>query len=516
MKHQYLIIGAGPAGLQLGYYLKKANRNFTILEAGDCAGAFFKKFPRHRTLISINKAFTGYDDPEVNLRWDWNSLLCDEERFQFKNYTEEYFPPADRLVDYLKDFTEHYQLPVQTNTRVVEVSGRDGDFRVTDQNGRVHEAECVVVATGLFKPFIPDIPGIEHAEPYTSVSVDAKEFTNKQVLIIGKGNSGFETADHLVPRAAVIHVCSPNPLKLAWQTHFVGNLRAVNNNLLDTYQLKSQNGVLDATIEKIEKTDEGYAVSYSYTHAHGEKEVLHYDRIINSTGFVFDNSIFAADTRPELAIDDRLPAQTRAWESQNIPGLFFAGVLTQMRDYKESTSAFIHGFRYNSRTLFNELNLRRHQVPWPKETFSCDPEVLTKEALARINKTSALWQLFGFLGDVLVVDEASGEASLYKELVVKDIPHGPFGENEHYYVMTLEYGVNHTKGDPFAATRVKRDDVSNANESNFLHPIIRRYCKGELVNEHHIIEDLKSEWREPEHIEPLLAYFKKQRVPTPV
>jgi len=512
MKYEYLIIGAGPAGLQLGYYLQKENRNFAILEAGDCAGAFFKKFPRHRTLISINKAYTGYSDPEVNLRWDWNSLLCEDERFMFKNYTEDYFPSADRLVDYLKDFASHYQLPIKTDTRVVEISGKEGHFRVTDQNGQVHEAECVITATGLFKPFTPDIPGIEHTEPYTSVSVDAKDFTNKNVLIIGKGNSAFETADHLVPRAALIHVCSPNPLKLAWQTHFVGNLRAVNNNLLDTYQLKSQNGVLDATIEKIEKTDKGFEVTFNYTHAHGEREVLCYDRIINSTGFKFDTSLFAPETQPELAHNDRLPAQTRAWESTNIPGLYFAGTIMQMRDYKECTSGFIHGFRYNVRTLFNELNLKRHGVAWPTETYASNPDTLTKEVLARINKTSALWQLFGFLGDVLVVDESKQQASLYKEMVVADIEQGHLGQCEQYYVITLEYGKNHTKGDPFAATRVRRDDVNNAGESNFLHPIIRRYCRGELVNEHHIIEDLKSEWHEPEHIEPLRAYFQKQLV----
>jgi hypothetical protein len=49
-----------------------------ILEAGESAGTFFKRFPRHRQLISNNKVFTGYQDPEVNLRFDWNSLLSDD------------------------------------------------------------------------------------------------------------------------------------------------------------------------------------------------------------------------------------------------------------------------------------------------------------------------------------------------------------------------------------------------------------------------------------------------------
>src|SRR6185312_15816779 len=96
--HDYLIIGAGPAGLQLGYFLQKAERDYLILEAGESPGTFFKKFPRHRTLISNNKVFTGVEDPEVNLRWDWNSLLCNNSQLLLKNYTRDYFPRADTFV----------------------------------------------------------------------------------------------------------------------------------------------------------------------------------------------------------------------------------------------------------------------------------------------------------------------------------------------------------------------------------------------------------------------------------
>src|SRR5262245_32658770 len=50
----YVIVGAGPAGLQTAYFLKKAGRSFVILERASEVGAFFRKFPRHRKMISIN------------------------------------------------------------------------------------------------------------------------------------------------------------------------------------------------------------------------------------------------------------------------------------------------------------------------------------------------------------------------------------------------------------------------------------------------------------------------------
>ena len=38
----YLIIGAGPAGLQLGYFLHRAGRDYVILERGETAGDFYR------------------------------------------------------------------------------------------------------------------------------------------------------------------------------------------------------------------------------------------------------------------------------------------------------------------------------------------------------------------------------------------------------------------------------------------------------------------------------------------
>ncbi|MFY0581091.1 NAD(P)-binding domain-containing protein [Cystobacter fuscus] len=324
----YLIIGAGPAGLQLGYLLAKTGRSFRILEAGASAGTFFKTYPRHRTLISSNKVYNGTSDPELNLRMDWNSLLSDDPELLFTRYTDRYFPPADVIVKYLSDFASKTQLPIEYDTRVTRVSrASDGGFRVETQQGRTFEAKRLIAATGVTRHNIPPIPGIEHAELYGDVSVDPKDFINKRVLIIGKGNSAFETADNLIPTAAVIHVAGPSSVRMAWRTHYVGHLRAVNNNFLDTYQLKSQNAVLDGNIQRIEKRDNGFVVTLSFSRANEVTKDLRYDRIILCTGFRFDASIFDESCRPELVIRDRFPNQTAEWESTNVPGLHFAGTI---------------------------------------------------------------------------------------------------------------------------------------------------------------------------------------------
>lgn len=507
--YDYIIVGAGPAGLQLGYYLGKAGRSYLILERGNTPGTFFKTFPRHRLLISSNKIYTGFDDPEVNLRWDWNSLLSESEELLFKHYSQIYFPEADDMVRYLGDFAGRFALKIKYGVRVVQIT-KGREFKLTDSQGEVYRCRCLIVATGFTKLNIPLIDGIELTENYLDVSINPDDFTNQRVLIIGKGNSGFETANNLIDKAAVIHLASPNPVLMAWKTHFVGHLRAVNNTILDTYQLKSQNAVLDATVEKIERLDGKFKISFSYTHANGEREDLIYDRVILCTGFRFDASIFDQTCRPNLTINNRFPEMTSEWESSNVKELFFAGTLMQMRDYKKTTSGFIHGFRYNIRALHRILEHKYQGEEWPSTQISLNPRALMEAVIERVNRSSALWQQFGFLGDVILIEQEEAVARYFEEVPMDYVRDGGLGEHDHYYAVTLEYGPDHAFDDPFKVNRVERNDVENSHQSNFLHPIIRHFSRGQLVAEHHIIEDLAAQWDEDVHLQPLLKFFKAE------
>ena len=40
--------------------------------------------------------------------------------------------------------------------------------------------------------------------------------------------------------AAYVHIHARSPVKMSWETHYVGNLRAINMLPIDNYQLKSQ------------------------------------------------------------------------------------------------------------------------------------------------------------------------------------------------------------------------------------------------------------------------------------
>jgi hypothetical protein len=202
-----------------------------------------------------------------------------------------------------------------------------------------------------------------------------------------------------------------------------------------------------------------------------------------------------------------LPEQTSAWESTNVPDLYFAGTLMQVRDYKKSASAFIHGFRYNIRTLSHILAQKYHGQPWPSHLIRYDPETLTDYVIRRVNSASSLWQQFGYLCDVIIPSDQEQTARYYENIPVDYVHDTALGHNPCYYIVTLEYGSHHTSEHPFNIHRIDRHDTKNANLSNFLHPIIRHFFEDEQVSEHHIIEDLEGRWIEDIHVNPLVEYF---------
>ncbi|BCB76414.1 hypothetical protein Pflav_028240 [Phytohabitans flavus] len=186
--------------------------------------------------------------------------------------------------------------------------------------------------------------------------------------------------------------------------------------------------------------------------------------------------------------------------------LFFAGTIAQARDVRHASSPFIDGFRYNLRTFTELLRERYDGVSLPYELVPADAGALTTRVLDRVNWSSALWTQFEYLCDVYVLDPATGQLRLYKDLP-EDYAVSRFAAEPHYYTVALRWGRD-DYGDVFAIERHPTPD--RARESAFIHPVIRRYKGAELVEEQHLLEDLLAEWRRPDrHIEPLRALFDR-------
>jgi thioredoxin reductase len=497
----YVIVGGGPGGLQMAYFLQQSGRDYVVVEEHSVAH-FFAHLPRHRRLISNNKVNTGWTDPDKNLRWDWNSLLSEDLAHLFTGYTPDYFPDADVLVRYLRDFRSLFGLNVVEGARVTAIEraeGGDGAFQLRLAGGRTLRARRVIVATGHTVPHTPDVPGVELCEQYGEVSTNPGDYANQRVMIVGKGNSGLETAESLFGTTATLHLLSPHPVRLAWTTHHVSDIRAVYNNLLDSYQLKMQNTVLDAELLRIESVAEGQLeVTFRYSHAQGQQWTLLVDRVILCCGYRFDFGIFGDGCTPERTPDGRWPAMTSSWESANVPGLYFAGTLMQSRDYKKSFSGFIHGFRYAIRFLSHVLEERHHGLARAPEPVGRTARTLTAKLIGRANNASSIFQLPAFLADVYLLDGLGDHAELYPDTPVDyALDHEPW-QGRARLVMTLEYGKLPAGADPFNFPRDPKDGTT----SQFIHPVLRLYVGDAVVDTHHVPEDLENEWDKPMYADP--------------
>ena len=85
-----------------------------------------------------------------------------------------------------------------------------------------------------------------------------------------------------------------------------------------------------------------------------ELEVLRYDRVIAATGFAHDTSLYHPSTLPQMETaktDGRYPEITPAFESVNVPGLYFAGTIAQVRDFRKAGSACTILYTQRARSL---------------------------------------------------------------------------------------------------------------------------------------------------------------------
>ncbi|KAL2775663.1 FAD-dependent oxidoreductase domain-containing protein 2 isoform 2 precursor, partial [Daubentonia madagascariensis] len=96
----------------------------------------------------------------------------------------------------------------------------------------------LLVATGLSVPNQVNFPGSEYAEGYESVSVDPEDFVGQNVLILGRGNSAFETAENILGVTNFIHMLSRSRVRLSWATHYVGDLRSLRLNSGNPFETK--------------------------------------------------------------------------------------------------------------------------------------------------------------------------------------------------------------------------------------------------------------------------------------
>ena len=199
-----------------------------------------------------------------------------------------------------------------------------------------------------------------------------------------------------------------------------------------------------------------------------------YDVIIRCTGFKFDSSIFEFPVETDGGrTKTKYPKLTAEYESTSVDGLYAAGTLSHIRDFRRSSGGFVHGFRYTARALFKVLEQKNHGVPWPRVevllderdsqdggsgggwfgSSETDPtQTLTEKLTDRMDSSSGLYQMFNELCDLVILPRAdaryaahqNGDTSTLKAEYLEEVPLdlvSTFVDADREYVeLTMEYG----------------------------------------------------------------------------
>jgi putative flavoprotein involved in K+ transport len=216
-----VVIGAGQAGLAIGYFLARQGRRFVILEGSGTIGAAWRSRWESLVLFTPRR----YDSlPGLAFPGDSDG-----------------HPTRDEVIAYLDRYAEAFALPIELHSAVRSLTAKDGAF-VLELDDRWIEADQVVVATGPFQ--VPSMPSLAaeltldvfqtHSTEYQA-PVDVAQGT---VLVVGGGNTGFQIAKELsATRPVYLSIGSrqtPLPQKLLGR---------------DLFWWLTKTGVIDKTVD---------------------------------------------------------------------------------------------------------------------------------------------------------------------------------------------------------------------------------------------------------------------------
>lgn len=182
-----VVIGAGQAGLSVGYYLRRLGldpgNDFVLLDRGPGTGGAWQN---RWEALRLGYAHRVNDLPGM-----------DELGVSFDT-ADRQAPAKDIVADYYARYEAHYDLKVVRPANVTKVTQNLDGFVVTfegEHGSRDVSTEILVNASGTWgSPFIPWYPGMNHftgKHLHTVDYGDAEDFRGKDIVVVGGGTSAI-------------------------------------------------------------------------------------------------------------------------------------------------------------------------------------------------------------------------------------------------------------------------------------------------------------------------------------
>ncbi len=330
---EVLVIGAGQAGLAMGYYLKKQKKSFLILGKEERLGDVWRN--RYDSLVLFTPRWFS-SLPGLRLNGNQNG-----------------YPTKDEIADYLEAYAGHHHLPVNLQTSVYSLERVHNTYHVATSRGD-YRAKKVVIATGPFqKPFVPKIAKAVSEDVYqvhTSQYRNPSQLKPGSVLVVGAGNSGAQIAVELSREREEVYLSTAHKLKffplqllgksIFWWFEKLGMLHANVESKMGQYMMRQNDPIFGLELRELLK--QGKIGLKSRTSGIFDKTVVfkgELDILKNSSNFKdslsaisVQNIIWATGFRadyswiriPNVIDENEKPIHQRGVSSVN--GLYFLGL----------------------------------------------------------------------------------------------------------------------------------------------------------------------------------------------
>lgn len=173
--YDVIIIGGGQSALTCGYYLRRTNLEYVILDNQEnCGGAWQHGWD----------SLTLFSPAEHSSLPGWLMPKSDNE-----------FPTKEEVIDYVCQYEKRYKLPVERPFEVKVVEKESDYFKIITDKANFY-SKTIISATGTWgNPFIPDVPGKDNfkgEQLHSAFYKKPEDLADKKVLIVGEGNSGAQ------------------------------------------------------------------------------------------------------------------------------------------------------------------------------------------------------------------------------------------------------------------------------------------------------------------------------------